>query len=185
MKVIIKSLVFVLLNIAVLTPVSAGSFSDSFKSWVLDDDTSETKADTVNLDIASADCIQCHNGRDSGHIVVKSAKSAMQFTASGRQSNHPIGMRYDEYASSKPASYRSRNTLNPNIRLVDGLVSCVSCHQQKDRSQGARHGVGIDPYMKVSNTAIGSASVKNIESSKMILTVGPRATDLCMACHTI
>lgn len=36
MKVIIQSFVFVLLNIAVLTSESAGSSSDSFKSWVLD-----------------------------------------------------------------------------------------------------------------------------------------------------
>ena len=104
MKVTIQSIVFVLLTISGLPTGLAGSFSDSFKSWVLDGEASESvaKAETVNLDASSAECMQCHSGGNSGHIVVKSANSAMQFTASGRQSNHPIGMKYDENTSSDP-----------------------------------------------------------------------------------
>lgn len=187
MKVIIKSVILVLLNIALVTPVSAGSFSNSFKSWVLDDGSgaSAAKTETIRLDLSSAECMGCHNGKDSGHIVVKSANSPMQFTASGRQSNHPIGMRYDDYASSDPTSYRSSATLDPNIRLVGGRVACVSCHQLKDSRANARHGISIDPYQKVSAVTTGSQSDKKAYSSKMTLTVGPRVTDLCMACHTI
>ncbi|MDH5356663.1 MAG: hypothetical protein OEY09_19645 [Gammaproteobacteria bacterium] len=184
MKLITQSFVFVLLNISVLTPVSAGSFSDSFKSWVLDDETSApaAKTETVRLDVSSAECMGCHNGKDSGHIVVKSANSAMQFTSSGRQSNHPIGMRYDDYAANDPASYRSSATLDPNIRLVGGRVACVSCHQLKDRSGNTPHGVSFDPYQKVSTRSLSN---NNAAASTMTLTVGPRVTDLCMACHTI
>jgi len=182
MKVIIKSVIFVLLNIAIVAPASAGSFSDSFKSWVLNGEASAsvTKAETVNLDASSAECMQCHDGRSSGHIVVKSANSAMQFTASGRQSNHPIGMNYAGYAVSNPASYRSRATLDPNIRLVSGRVACVSCHQAKEYGESARH--GLDSYLKVSTVAVSN---RGINSTKMKLTVGPRVTDLCMGCHTI
>ena len=187
MKVIIQSFVFVLLNIAVLTSESAGSSSDSFKSWVLDDGSSASaaKAETVRLDVSSAECMGCHNGMDSGHIVVKSANSAMQSTTSGRQSNHPIGMKYDEFASSDPGSYRSSATLDLNIRLVGGRVACVSCHQLKNTRGNARHGISIDPYLKVSAVTSGSVSNKNTAFSKMTLTVGPRVTDPCMACHTV
>ena len=160
MKVIFKSFIFVLLNIAIVTPALAGSFSGSFKSWVLDEGANVlvTKAESVNLDTASAECMQCHNGRNSSHIVVKSASSAMQFTVSGRQSNHPIGMKYDEFAASDPNSYRPRALLDPNISFVNGRVMCVSCHEQKNNRKKISN--GYNSYAGLSTASFVSVSTQ-------------------------
>lgn len=183
MKDFIKA--FALLAIFVFPPVSAGSFSDSFKSWVLGSEASAsvTKAEPVSLDTVSAEGIQCHNGRDSGHIVVKSADSAMQYTTSGRQSNHPIGMKYDEYAASDPTSYRPRALLDPNVSFVNGRVMCISCHQQKNSRQSAKY--GNDSYDGMSPAGFVSVSTNVACTAKKTLTVGPRVSDLCMSCHTV
>jgi hypothetical protein len=185
MRVIIKSIIFVLLNIVIVTPVLAGSFSDGFKSWVLDEGVSVSvaKAEPVRLDAISAECMQCHSGRNSGHIVVKSADSAMQFTASGRQSNHPINMKYDDYATNDPNSYRPRSLLDPNISLVNGKVMCISCHQQKNNKASTQYGFGFNK--ELSSGSFIPVSTKAACTSKKTLTVGPRMTDLCLACHTI
>lgn len=185
MKVIFKLFIFVLLNILVLTPALAGSFSDSFKSWVLDEraNVPMSKAESVNLDTASAECMQCHNGSNSSHIVVKSASSVMQFTVSGRQSNHPIGMRYDEYAASDPNSYRARGLLDPNINFVNGRVMCVSCHEQKNNRESALF--GYDSYSTLSTASLVSVSTRAACTVKKKLTVGPKISDLCMSCHTV
>ena len=107
----------------------------------------------------------------------------MQFSVSGLQSNHPVGMNYDKYAVSQPASYRPRTRLNPNIRFANGQVTCISCHEQKDGKEGAVHAVGSRAGL-VTASAV-SVSKKDMCTSKKTLTVGPKKSDLCMSCHTM
>jgi len=179
MKVFDKLLAYTLLTLCVVPVVSAAGFSEGFKNWLLEPQASElvAKADIVRLDAVSAECMQCHNSKDSGHIILKSANSSMQFAASGRQSNHPVGMNYDEYVVRQPASFRSRAMLNPNISFSNGQVTCVSCHEQKDRKELS--------YTGLSSAGNVHLSKKEMCTSRKTLTVGPKKSDLCMSCHAM
>jgi len=185
MKIIGKSLVYIILSILVIPSVSAGSFSESFKNWVLGPEASASviQSEPVKLDNASNECMQCHNGRDSSHISIKSADSPMQFSASGHQLNHPVGMNYDQYADSQPASYRPRAMLNPSISFANGDVSCISCHEQKSKEEITKQ--NIDLHTGFTTASVGVISNKDRCTSKKTLTVGPRASDLCMSCHAM
>ncbi len=185
MKITGASLVYILLSILVVPSVSAGTFSASFNSWLLGPQTSAAviKAEPDKLDTASAACMQCHSDRGSGHITIKSADSPLQFSASGRQSNHPVGMNYDKYVVSQPASYRPRTRLNPNISFANGQVTCISCHEQKDGKEGAIHATGSNTGLVIASAV--SVSKKDMCTSKKTLTVGPKKSDLCMSCHAM
>lgn len=184
MNSVAKSFVSILLCLFATAPVSAGNFSESFKNWVFGSqaNASVVRLETVSLDAVSAECIQCHNGRDSSHIAIKSADSPMQFLSSGRQSNHPVGMNYDKYVASQPASYRSRNVINPNINFANGQVGCITCHEQKDKGDVAD---SHDSYVGLSVVSSVPASKKDRCTSKKTLTVGPKKTDLCLSCHAM
>ncbi len=177
MKLFGKSFVAVLLIVCVVPSVSAGNF----KEWLLG---SGAKApEPVQLDVSSAQCMKCHNSKDSGHITVKHADSPMQFTASGLQTNHPVGMHYGNYALNQPASFRSRATLNPKIMLAGGRVTCISCHEQKEKDVSTANAART--YGNVLAASGGSLSGLDMCTSKKTLTVGPKTSDLCMSCHTM
>lgn len=162
----LKLLVLAITLSAFISPVaSAGSFRD----WLLG---SEAQASTggiqdIQLDSFARGCMECHNGDAASHITVKSANAPMQI--SGMMNvNHPVGMNYNEHASRKPRGYQSSASLDPNILLVDGRVSCVSCHQLK-----------VDEPQQMASAQIGNSNC----SSSSQLTVGPKETDLCLSCH--
>jgi hypothetical protein len=71
-----------------------------------------------------------------------------------------------------PQGYRSRAALHPNIRLVEGQVSCISCHQTRTDRTVAAAG---DVHLELTNTSTCTATKE--------LTVGRRDRDLCMVCH--
>ena len=182
MKNMTRSLAATLFFFTLASPLQAAGFPDSFRAWVLGEENRPApKSEALVLDQASEGCIQCHNGRDSGHIVVKSAQSPMQFTASGRQSNHPIAMDYDRYVMEQPGSYRPRSQVDPNIRFAGGRVSCISCHLPREGTGGFVPGPDTSPgFLRVSHKTV---SVDDCTSDK--LAVGPRVTDLCLSCHII
>jgi len=165
--------------------IAPGVFADSFKNWLLGPDAANSVKDTrsakvirtVKLDSVSSECLQCHNGNNSRHVTIKSADSPMRFSASGQQSNHPMGMNYDRYVAKQPASYRSRSVLSPKIVLINGQVGCISCHEQKSREERAYNGLTATNAVVISK--------KQMCTSKKTLTVGPRKSDLCMACHNM
>lgn len=180
-----KSLIYIMLIMFAAPSVCAGTFSASFQSWLLGPQASSAviKTEQVRLDAVSAECMQCHNGRDSSHIAIKSADSPMQFSVSGRQSNHPVGMNYDKYAASQPASYRPRSRLSPKISFANGQVACITCHQLKDSNEYESHNAGS--FQKVSTASVASVSGKDMCTSRKTLTVGPKKSDLCMSCHAM
>ncbi len=182
MKVIRQSIVCMLLIISVTPTVSAGSFKD----WLLGPQASVQvqKAELVVLDTVSEECMQCHRNRGSSHIVVKSADSPMQFSVSGRQANHPVGMNYDQFVVSQPASYRPRSRLNPNISFANGQVTCLSCHEQKDNERGRLHAGGSNTRLVVMARVV-SISANDMCTAKKTLTVGPNKSDLCVSCHAM
>lgn len=152
--------------------VSAGAFGDSFREWLLG---SEAQASTragmeVQLDAVGEACMACHNGTAAGHITVKNAGAPLQ-VAGTMNVNHPVGMDYNEYAYRKPRSYQPSTALDPNIRLVDGKVGCVSCHQLKENAPQQLAMADLAPERNSNCTASNQ------------LTVGPEESDLCLACH--
>ena len=163
-----------------LTPLAfAGSFGDSLKDWLLGSEVQAAmiQGDGPGLDHSAQRCITCHNGSRATHIVIKSADSPMQFSSFGKQVNHPVGMSYDSYAARKPRRYTREGSLDSNVVLVNGNVSCVSCHRLKARVQSSFStgtAVNFNEHVPVA-TQDCSASGE--------LTVGPKQSDLCIACH--
>lgn len=80
-----------------------------------------------NLDQYSIQCLECHG--DKGEVSV----DANQIMRHGSV-NHPIGRSYaaaERYGGYKPAAM-----LPKNIRLPNGMVSCVSCHEPYSKTHG-------------------------------------------------
>jgi len=116
--------------------------------------------------------MKCHNGKKAVHITFREAGTPMEIRGS-RTVNHPVGMRYDYYSMLRPGEYQPKSLLNPAIRLVDGRVTCLSCHalKEKKKTRSVMRAAGESLYAMNDCTASGE------------LTVGPRETDLCMGCH--
>lgn len=172
-----------ILCVAVFTSPAlfAGSFGDSFSKWLLG---SEAEASMLRqgqpvLDEVAEGCMQCHNGMRATHIVVKHADSPLQLTSSGMQVNHPVGMSYDDYAVRKPRDYVPRFSLDPDILLVNGQVSCVSCHRLKEIVEA---GWTVDS--RLDEMQLSHALVEDCTASGE-LTVGHGETELCLGCHNM
>jgi len=173
--------VILFLNLATAQAVFAGSIGDSFRNWLLG---SEAQASTLEdyqpeLDRIAQDCVQCHNGARARHIMVKDASAPLQFSSSGVQVNHPVGMNYDDFVATKAGNYTPRFSLDSNIILVDGKVTCVSCHRLKE-TEGSNNSFAA----RWDESRSARADIESCSSSRE-LTVGPRATDLCLACHSM
>ena len=170
-----------MLNLLTAQTAFAESFSDKFKSWLLG---SEANAATLEdsdpgMDRIARGCSQCHDGGRAAHIAVKNADAPLQFSSLGVQVNHPVGMDYDVYAARKMRSYKQRLSLDSNITLVDGKVTCISCHRIKETEVS-------DALIEARRQDNGSVqSISNSCSASNELTVGPRQSDLCLACHNL
>lgn len=191
MKVIVNSLFYLVFLSSLSMPANAGGFAERFRNWVLDADTQtvevamqaeEALPATPRLDPVSAGCMGCHGGDQGRGIVIKSADAPLQFSPSGHQSNHPVGMNYEEYAAAQPAGFHPRARLNPGIDLVNGQVGCGTCHRQQGTSTPAH---GADPAQGMRLAVADSSDPGQRCTATPALTVGPRTSDLCMACHAM
>lgn len=153
--------------------ISAASVNaGSSRNVTLEGVTSQPSVELpVNSEVAV--CMQCHNGSNAEAIIIKHAETAMTFTSHGN-TNHPIGMFYNTYARKSPADYVAAARLDPRIKLENGQVTCVSCHETK---QTLLHKDVAS--LKKRNVTINACS------SKKTLTTGPSRTRLCLSCHTI
>ena len=173
MKTFRHTLVIVFIAGLTSRAAMAGGFGESFSNWLLGTkaEASMLRHGQPVLDDVAEGCMQCHNGIRASHVVVKHADAALQFTSSGQQINHPVGMDYDDYAIRRPRDYVPRQGLDPAIILVNGQVSCVSCHRLREsvRTQGVQ---------------IGRAHPDDCTASNE-LTAGPGETGLCLGCHNM
>ena len=161
--------IFVSGLLIISTSVNAGSFRD----FVLDEGLSNPtlRIAQIAANSQSASCMQCHDGSTAKSVGLKHADSAMTFTSHG-SSNHPVGMSYDSYVRKSPASYIATARLDSRIKLENGQVSCVSCHESKtDKKEVA--------VVNGQETAI-----ENCRSTKD-LTTGSNQTQLCVSCHAM
>ncbi len=153
--------------------VFAGSVADKIKNALLGTKAHVGTATThtVKLDRLSLHCMQCHNGSTAGRRVsVKAADTPMRFEGF-RSLDHPVGMFYDEHASRKPHRFRPTLSLDRSVRLVDGKVSCVSCHRLKQDVPAELASVGSSKKEGRACTA----------SEKLATDSAIRS--LCLACH--
>ncbi len=126
-----------------------------------------TKARIYTPDSVTRECIACHDGRRAVRIDVKTPGSAIEWEGS-HSVNHPIGSSYAESYYRNPREYVDRSRLDPAIRLPNGEVSCISCHQLKPDSGMRLAAFGPDDGCTASKT----------------LTVSMSRDSLCLACHT-
>lgn len=79
----------------------------------------------------TAVCLSCHSSPATGSLG----------SVPGLRGNHPVGMDYRVAWMGHPDQYRSPDG-NPDIRLEDGKVGCLSCHRlHAGGSAQARAGV--------------------------------------------
>jgi hypothetical protein len=177
MKYVRDLLAFTILFTLTANTAYAGSFAEKFKNFVLGP---EAEAYSINLnnkplqpelDDKSKNCMGCHNGSRARRIVAKAADAPYHIRGT-QTMNHPVGMSYDKYAMKKPWGYKSRQLLNKNIYLVDGKVTCLSCHQVKGKS--------TQRLARLQNVQELNA---DCEASSEF-SVGSTQTELCQACHT-
>lgn len=86
------------------------------------------------LDVYSRQCMECHGNTGDPRITTRIDRNGVsRHAASGV--NHPVGVKYQDVASTS-YGYRPRRTVEKNLLLPDGMVSCVSCHSGYQKEHG-------------------------------------------------
>jgi predicted CXXCH cytochrome family protein len=134
-------------------------------------------------------CSRCHlphGGINNPQLLVKGSNSADAMCRAchlpwDQKDNHgllthPLANDYTAKASASPDKYRSIlvNKENADIRLVDGGVSCTSCH-------------GLHFADSDAATVDGPTTLLNKSDGKLLRGDGPEQADkssLCQTCHT-
>jgi len=153
------------------TTASAAGLGDRFRDFIVGNEA-QAKSGASRPDTSARACLQCHDGSRATHVTARSAGGPLEVRGS-QTLNHPIGMVYDQTVMKDPQGYKSRAALHPNIRLVEGQVSCISCHQTRTDLTVAAAG---DVQLELTNTSTCTAT-------KELATGGRRDRDLCLACH--
>lgn len=86
----------------------------------------------LEVDRFSAQCLECHSDRGGTSMVRVSAGGLARHR--GGAANHPVGKDYRRWLSY--GGYRQPGSIPKAIRLPDGMVSCVSCHEGYAREHG-------------------------------------------------
>jgi len=81
-----------------------------------------------SLDSASLGCLSCHDGvtaPETGYTTA-GGHGGGRLDDAGR--NHPVGVPYTTMRQGKSTHLRGQASLPPQVRLPNGRVSCISCH---------------------------------------------------------
>jgi len=82
-----------------------------------------------SLDAGSRRCMECHDGVTARESATANAWSRGPGSIGDHRRNHPVGVPYPKRFSRKGAGpFRPTKSLPPKVRLPDGQVSCISCH---------------------------------------------------------
>jgi len=83
---------------------------------------------SMSVDPVSAECLSCHDGSMAtvSRIGVGYWRHSIDFISQDK-GIHPIGVDYRK-AALRDRRLRPPEALPPEIKLVDGKVSCISCH---------------------------------------------------------
>ncbi len=67
-------------------------------------------------------CLSCHDGILASNIKLTDTSS------SDPTRNHPVGISYSDAYTRKPDEFVQLSLLDPQLKLVNGEVQCVTCH---------------------------------------------------------
>jgi len=164
--------------------ISSSDFGDAFKDYILGADQQSSMAvqNTVaNLpsESVSSHCIACHDGNKVSGVTLKHADAPIKFTGHGSV-NHPVGMKYENYARHDPAMFVAPERLDRRIMLEAGEVTCVSCHALNDGLIDE-----TEKYIKTNALSAEEIFPGNCSADKNNLTTGSNITTLCLSCHAM
>lgn len=99
-------------------------------------------------------CLHCHDG-----LVTE------------RLGNHPVGVRYGDAWRSEPDEYRALAGEELSARLVNGRVSCASCHGLKQTNR------------RLIESPMPNLRPPEVCTASNTLLTGYGGRDLCLSCH--
>jgi len=91
----------------------------------------DSPRDDNTIDESSTSCLTCHDGslaKDEGSGIVERSAGIWRHGGATNRSSHPLGVSYSRAFMDKPRAYRQMATLPATVRLPEGNVECVSCH---------------------------------------------------------
>jgi len=149
-----------------MTALQVSAANADFRNFILGEEN-KVSTDTGMLDPVSTSCLGCHDGARAKYVGIET-QDTIAGSGFGRR-NHPVGLLYDTAVARDPGGLNPRATLHPAIKLVDGRLSCVSCHQQK-----------TEPVRVAANAPLAGADLCTATKE---LILGPGDRRLCLACH--
>lgn len=89
----------------------------------------EQQAKGARVDYVSMACLSCHDGslNTADDVRIGTWKHGSAISRFDPQGSHPIGVKYMR-AMRKRGGLHPAERLDPAVKLVDGRVSCRSCH---------------------------------------------------------
>ncbi len=159
-----------LVIVSTMSNATAGGFADALKDFVLGREAhASIQGSQLPITSISYQCMRCHDGSRGQAITLKSTDTALRFTGH-TNSDHPVGMRYSEYARPELGSYVDPARLDNRVQLENGEVTCITCHETDVSRVTA---ASLQLPAEAACTATGN------------LTVGSTPTDLCLSCHVM
>ena len=84
---------------------------------------------TFGLDTQTRQCLGCHDGVSAGDSLNKTPWERSNGSLEDNRRNHPVGVHYpDRTPRNISVPFRPASSLPERIRLPEGKVGCVSCH---------------------------------------------------------
>jgi hypothetical protein len=146
---------------------SAAGLADRFRDFIVG--PVAQAAPSTRLDVIADKCLGCHDGNRGVRINARPSGSTAP-GHDGRKGDHPLGMVYDDSVRRNPWQYRSSDSLRAENRLVDGRVSCVSCHRLRYETLASNGEVSAAPE--------GICIAENKAKAR-----NRGALELCFDCH--
>ena len=121
-------------------------------------------------DRESAKCLSCHDGLTASDIPIgQQSTRTVQTGSSG--GSHPIGISYSRAYSGNHDEYVAEASLDPTICLVDGMLSCVTCHERRPVTD------------KDTIAVVGNVHISNSCTASKKLVIDNTGSRLCFGCH--
>jgi hypothetical protein len=164
--------VVVMLLACVAGTVVARPWGDSFAEFILDEGREVSNEDEA-MERLYLGCISCHDGAIGSDVSVESVSSKRGAGMSAIAKDHPVGMNYNESYTRKMGGLVSQQSLPAEIVLVNGQVTCLSCHKIKESVRRF-----VDSNNGSMQSSVGCTSSKEI-------TVARWQHNLCVSCHNM
>ena len=149
---------------------SSGTWMGSFSASVLAEGAKRTKRD-IAFERVYIGCVSCHDGTTGSDVSIEKIVSERKAGWSAASRDHPVGMKYSESYLKKVGSMVPLHSLPATIVMVDGKVTCLSCHKLEESVRRS-----IDRDSEVTLSSVACTSSKEI-------TVKEWRQNLCVSCH--